>query len=71
MSVRKILRAVARPIKRVLRPMRLRFIGWRIKRSNAQLERLRSFRRDIFDLEREQCFRQVKLAVRRAEIERG
>lgn len=67
----RLLRAVTRPIKRLIRPLRLRYVDFLTRRSCAELERLSCLREDLHQLERNEHFNQVQLEVRRQQIERG
>lgn len=71
MIARRLLRAVTRPIKRLARPLRLRYIDWQTKRSCAELERLHEMHDDLEHLQQIEHFHQVQLEVRRQQIERG
>ncbi len=67
----RLLRAVSRPLKRLTRPLRLRYIDYLTKRSCAELERIYDMRDDLVQLERSEHFYQVQLEVRRDRIEKG
>lgn len=69
--MRRLLRAVTRPFKRMARPLRLRLIDWQTKQSCAELERLLDMRDDLAQLQRIEHRRQVRLEIRRDQIEKG
>ena len=69
--MRRLLRAVMRPFKRLVRPLRLRYIDWKTKQSCAEIERLLDMRDDLAQLERIEKRHQVRLEMRRNQIERG
>lgn len=71
MIARRLLRAVARPIKRLVRPLRIAHLKYLAKHSAHQIQRLREMRADIIEMEREQCLYQVELHMRCEQIERG
>jgi len=68
---RRLLRAMTRPLKRLVRPLRLRYVDFLMKRSCAELERLYDMRDDLVQLERSEHMYQVQLEVRRDQIEKG
>lgn len=69
--MRRLIRAIARPVKSALRPLRLRLIDWQAKQSSIELERLYDMRDDMHKLADIEHRHQVKLAIRRQQIERG
>lgn len=69
--MKRLLRAVARPFKRLVRPLRLRCIDWQREYSAKEVERLLEMRDDLMQLEQYEKLRQVKLELRRSRIERG
>ncbi len=71
MTARRLLRAVTRPLKRLIRPLRLAYIGYQVEHSALQMERLRNWRADLVELEKIEARNQVRLEVRRNEIEKG
>lgn len=71
MTARRILRAMTRPVRRLLRPLRLRLIAHRIARSEQQIDRLREMREDLVLMEKYEHQQQIHLCVRRIELERG
>lgn len=71
MIARRLLRAVTRPIKRLVRPLRLRHIDYLIKHSDHEIERLQWLREELTHLEQNENRYQVKLEMRRNEIEKG
>lgn len=71
MIARRLLRAAVRPIKRLAKPLRLRYIDYLTKRSCAELERLYDMRDDLLHLEMVEKREQVRLEVRREQIEKG
>lgn len=70
-AARRLLRAVTRPLKRLARPLRLRYIDWQTKQSCQEVERLNSYREDLDNLEANEYRNQVRLEMRRNAIERG
>jgi hypothetical protein len=71
MIARRLLRAAKRTVRRIVRPLRLRWIDYQRAQSAAELLRLTSFREDILNLECNEHFYQVQLDVLRQQIERG
>lgn len=71
MTARRLLRAVARPIKRLARPLRLRWIDYQRSQSVKEIERLKDMRDDLKQLEGIEHRNQVALEMRRNEIVRG
>jgi hypothetical protein len=71
MIARRMLRAAKRTFRRLVRPLRLAHISYMVKHSAHEIERLRSFRADLDQLERNEHFNLVQLDVRRQQIERG
>jgi hypothetical protein len=71
MKARRLLRAVMRPLKRAIRPLRLRYLKHQIAASQHEIQRLASFRMDLAELEAIEHRHQVQLAARRIAIERG
>lgn len=71
MIARRILRAVTRSIKRLARPLRLRWIDYQRACSVREIERLCDMREDLVRLQRTEHFHQVQLLVRREQIEKG
>lgn len=69
MSARRFFRALTRPFKRLARPVRLRWIAYKIKCSDDAIERLRDLRAATIELEQIECKHQVQLAVRKVELE--
>lgn len=69
--MRRILHAFTRPIKRLVRPLRLRLIDWQARQSRYELGRLYDLRDDIGKLEQIEKREQARLDERRNEIERG
>lgn len=69
--MKRLLRAVTRPLKRLVRPLRLRWIDHSMKRSAGEIERLCDMRDDIHKLQQVERIHQVKLEMRRNQIERG
>jgi hypothetical protein len=66
----RIIRAIKRPVKRLLRPLQARVLKWRIEQSAAELARLREMRVDLMQLERIEIRHQTQLSIRRIAIER-
>lgn len=71
MKARRLLQAVKRPLKRLARPLRLRYLKYQISVSQHELERLAEFRKALTELESIEHCHQVQLAARRIAIERG
>jgi hypothetical protein len=71
MIARRLFRAMTRPIKRLARPLRLRYIDYLTKQSCREVERLNDMREDLVELERTEKRNQVALELRRNQIERG
>lgn len=69
--MKRVLRAVTRPLKRLIRPLRLAHIDYLRKHSAHQLERLCDLRDSLMHMERYEHLRQVELEMRRNRIERG
>lgn len=69
MNSRRIIRALARPVKRLIRPLRLRWNARQIEQSELQVEYLRELRAATIEHEQAENRRQVQLAVRRIELE--
>jgi hypothetical protein len=69
--VRRLLRAVTRPFKRLVRPLRLRLIDYQTAYSAREIERLCDMRDDIHKLQRVQRFKQVKFERLRQQIVKG
>lgn len=67
----RLLRAAVRPLKRLVRPLRLRLIDYQINHSTSEIERLLDMRDDLAKLQRIEHNNQVRLGIRRNEIERG
>lgn len=70
MTARRLLRVLSRPIKRLIRPLRLRWIDHSIEHSCAEVQRLSNMRDDLIKLEQIEHFYQVQLSVRRQRIEK-
>jgi len=66
-----ILLALSRPVKRLLRPLRLRLVAIAVAASEHEVKRLREIREDAAQLEHYEHRRQVALAFRRNKLERG
>jgi len=66
---RRLLRAVTRPLKRLVRPLRLRWIDYKMKCSRDELERLYNMRDDFIQLEAAEKKSQEKLEAERKKIE--
>jgi hypothetical protein len=60
-----------RPIRKMLRPLRLRLINWQMKHSENEIQRLRSLRSALIYLEGIEHVHQVRLVIRRAQIEQS
>lgn len=71
MSARRLLRILTRPVKRLLRPWRLRHLDYLAAYSDQEIDRLRMMRADIVALEQNEHKYQVHLSMRRSAIERG
>lgn len=71
MIARRLLRAVTRPLKRLARPLRLRLIDHAMKQSCKEIERLSCMREDLAELEQNEHRHQVRLEMRRNQIEKG
>lgn len=71
MTARRLLRAVTRPFRRLLRAWALADIRYQMKHSAHQLERMREARTDLANMEASQHRRQVRLEMRKREIERA
>lgn len=71
MSARRIARALARPIKRLVRAWRLKHAEYLIKHSEHELQRLADMRQALTECEAAQHRQQVHLAARRMRLERG
>lgn len=69
--ISKILRAIVRPTKRLVRSQQLRLIDYQVERSINELDRIREARGDLLLLEQYEHYNQVRLAARRMQIERG
>lgn len=67
----RLLRAAVRPIKRLIRPLRLRWIDYQRACSAREIERLCDLRDDLVQLERIEHRAQVRLEMRRDRILRG
>lgn len=67
----RLLRAAVRPLKRLVRPLRLSLIDWQTRQSCAEIERLLDMRDDLAQLERIEHRNQVRLEMRRDRILRG
>lgn len=71
MGTATIIRVVKRPIRKLLRPLRMRLIGWQIRHSEKELLRLRAMRADLIHLEEREHIEQVRLTIRRCQLERS
>lgn len=71
MIARRFLRAVTRPIKRLARPLRLRWIDYQRACSVREVERLADMRDDLVQRQGIEHRNQVRLEMRRNEILRG
>lgn len=67
----RLFRAVTRPLKRLVRPLRLRLIDWQTRQSCAELERLYDMRDGLMQRQQIEHRHQVKLEMRRNQIVRG
>jgi hypothetical protein len=70
MIARRLLRAAVRPLKRLARPLRLRWIDYQYASSTREIERLADMRDDLVQLEGIEHRNQVKLEMLRQDIER-
>lgn len=71
MIARRLLRAIARPVKRLIRPLRLRHLDYLAKHSRHLVERIQMARADLVRAEHSEHRYQVRLEARRNQIERG
>lgn len=69
--MRRLLRAVTRPLKRLIRPLRLAHIAYLQKHSAHQLEYLYDQRDSLHQAEQYEHLRQVELEMLKNQIERG
>ncbi len=70
MIARRLFRAALRPIRRLTRPLRLRWINYCIKHSQGEVLRLIEMRDDLRQLEQNEHINLVKLDRRRNELMR-
>lgn len=68
MIARRLIRAAVRTTRRVTRPLRLRWIDYRMQHSRAEIERLLDLRAYLNVLEQNEHFNLVQLDVRRQRI---
>ncbi len=71
MIARRLLRAAKRTVKRLVRPLRLRWIDYQRACSARELQRLLDMRDDLLQLEACEHFHQVQLSMRRDRIAKG
>ena len=67
----RLLRAAKRTLRRLVQPLRLRWIDYLHAQSASELLRLTEIREDLLKLECNEHFHQVQLSVRRDRIARG